>query len=41
MLAAWGNTTEDDEASEKEEATVALMTRSKSDLDDEPVDSLS
>ena len=39
MLAAWGETTEDDEVSEEEEATVVLMAMSESDLDDEPVDS--
>ena len=41
MLAAWGETTEDDEVSEDEEATVVLMAMSESDLDDEPVDSQS
>jgi len=40
MLAAWGDTTEEDEAFEEEEAAMALMVRSESDLDDEPVDSL-
>jgi len=39
MLAAWGDTTEDDEASEEEKA-IALMARSESDSDDEPLDSL-
>ena len=47
MLSAWGETTEDDEASEEEEkeeeeeeADVALMARSETHLDDEPLDSL-
>ena len=40
MLAAWGDTTEDDEASEEEEDAIALMSRSESDSDDEPLDSL-
>ena len=40
MLAAWGDTTEEDEASEEKEAAVALMARSESDSDDELVDSL-
>ena len=40
MLAAWGDTTEDDEASEEEEVAVALMARSESDSDDEPLESL-
>jgi len=40
MFVAWGDTTEDDEASEEEEAFAALMARSKSDSDDEPLDSL-
>jgi len=40
MFAAWGDTTEEDEALEEEEAAVALMARSESDLDDETVDSL-
>ena len=41
MLAAWGDTTEEDEASEEEEATVALMARIESDSDIEPMESLS
>ena len=41
MLAAWGDTTEEDEASEEKEAAVALMARSESDSDIEPVKSLS
>jgi len=40
MLAAWGDTIEDDEASEEEETVVALMARSELDSDDEPLDSL-
>ena len=37
MLAAWGDSTEDDKASEEEEVAVALMARSESDSDDEPL----
>jgi len=40
MLAAWGDSTEDDEASKGEEVIVALMARIKSDSDDEPLESL-
>ena len=40
MLAARGDSTEDDEATEKEDAILALMARSDSDSDDEPLDSL-
>jgi len=40
MLAAWGDTTEDDEAYEEEEAAVALIACSESDSDDEPLESL-
>ena len=40
MLAALGDTTEDDEASEEKEAAVALMAKSELDSDDEQVDSL-
>ena len=40
MLLAWGDSTEDDEASEEEEVIVALMARSESDSDDEPLESL-
>ena len=40
MLAAWGDTTEDDEATDEEEVVIALMARSESDSDDEPLDSL-
>jgi len=40
MLAAWGDSTEEDEEIEEEDAVVALMARSDFDLDDEPLDSL-
>jgi len=40
MLAAWGDTAEDYEASDEEKVAVALMARSESDLDDEPLESL-
>jgi len=40
MLAAWDNSTKDDEAFEEEEVAVALMARSESDSDDEPLESL-
>ena len=40
MLVAWGDTIEDDEASEEEEAAIALMARSESDSYDEPLESL-
>ena len=40
MLTAWGDSTEDDEGTEKEDAALALMTISDSDSDDEPLDSL-
>ena len=40
MLAAWGDTTADNEASEEEEAVVALMAWSESDSDDALVKSL-
>jgi len=40
MLAAWGDSTEEDEGTEEEDAAVALMARSKYDLDDEPLYSL-
>ena len=40
MLAAQGDSTEDEEGTEEEDAAVALMTRSNSDSDDEPLDSL-
>jgi len=42
MMTAWGDTMEEDEASEEEEeAAIALMARSVSDSDIEPVESLS
>jgi len=41
MMAAWGDTSEEDEASEEEEATVTLMAKSESESDVEPVESLS
>jgi len=41
MMTSWGDTTEEDETSREEEATVALMAKSESYLDNEPVDSLS
>jgi len=40
-VAAWGDTMEEDETSREEEAIVALMARSESDSDKEPMDSLS
>jgi len=40
MLAALGDKTEDDEAYEEEEVAVALIAKSESDSDDEPLDSL-
>ena len=40
MLAAWGDSTEDEEGIEEEETTVALITRSDIDSDDESLDSL-
>jgi len=40
MLAAWGDTTEDDEASEEEDAIVALMDRNELNSDDELLDNL-
>jgi len=40
MLAAWGDSTKEDEGTEEEDAVVALMARSNSDSDDEPLDSL-
>jgi len=35
MLVAWGDTIEDDEASEEEEAVIALMVRSELNSNDE------
>jgi len=40
MLAAWGDSTEEDEGTEEEDAAVALMAKSDSDSDDEPLESL-
>ena len=40
MLAAWGDSTEDDEGTEEEDAIVALMARSDTDSDDELLDNL-
>jgi len=40
MLAVWGDTTEDDEASKEEETAVALIASSESESNDEPLDSL-
>jgi len=40
MLAASGDSTEEDVGTEEEDAIVALMARSDSDLDDEPLDGL-
>jgi len=40
MLAAWKNSTEDDEGTEEEDATSALMAKRDSESDDEPLDSL-
>ena len=40
MLAAWGDTTEDNEAIDEEEVVIALMARSESDSDDESLESL-
>ena len=40
MLAAWGDSTEDDDGTEEEEAVVSLMARSDSESDEEPLDIL-
>ena len=40
MFAAWGDSTEEDEGTEEEDAAIALMAKSDSDSDDEPLDSL-
>jgi len=40
MLAVWGDSTKEEEKIEEEQAAVALMVRSDSDSDDEPLDSL-
>jgi len=41
MMAAWGETLEEKEGSQQEEAAVALMARSESESDFDPVESLS
>jgi len=40
MLAAWGDSTEEDEGTGEEDAVVALMAKSDSDSDDEPLENL-
>jgi len=40
MLVAWGDSTEEEGGTEEEEAAVALMARSDTESDDEPLDSL-
>ena len=40
MPAGWGDSTEEDEETEEEDAVVALIARSDSGSDDEPLDSL-
>ena len=40
MLADWRDSTEEDEGTEEEDVAVALMVRSDSDSDDEPLDNL-
>ena len=40
MLAAWGDTSDEDEVSKGEEAAVALMAIGESDTDEEALDSL-
>ena len=40
MLAAWGDSTEDGEGTEEEDAAIAFMARSDTYSDDEPLDSL-
>jgi len=40
MLLTWGDFTKEDEETEEEDAVIALMARSDSDSDDEPLDSL-
>jgi len=39
MMVAWGDTSEEDKASEEEEAVTTLMARSESQSDFEPVES--
>jgi len=40
MLATWGDSIEEEEGIEEEDAAVALMAKSDSDSDDEPLKSL-
>jgi len=40
MLAAWGDSTEEDEGTKEEDVAITLMSRSDSDSNDEPLDSL-
>jgi len=40
MLAAWGDSTEEEEGTEEEEAAVALMARSDLESDEESLDGL-
>ena len=40
MLAAWGDSTEEENETEEEDAVVALMAWSESDSEDEPLESL-
>jgi len=40
MLAAWGDSTKEEEGFEEEEVAVALMARSETDSDDESIESL-
>ena len=40
MLAAWEDSTEEGEGTKEEDAAIALMARSDSNSDDEPLDSL-
>ena len=40
MLAPWEDSIEEDEGTEEEDVAIALMARSDSDSDDEPLDSL-
>ena len=40
MLAAWGDSTEEEDEIEEKKAAVALMAKSDLELDEEPLDSL-
>ena len=40
MLTAWGDSTEEEDEIEEEKAAVALMAKSDSESDEEPLDSL-